>query len=234
MIPIRDRIPTYRFPLVTIVLILINVAVFLWQMLVLGAGGERALQQAVLEYGVVPARVAREPGLATWLTFVTSMFMHGGVMHILGNMLYLWVFGNNIEDVMGRFWFTVFYFLTGFAASLAQVLSSWGSTVPGIGASGAIAGVLAAYLVFFPHARVDTLVIFGYFGRVISLPAVLVLGVWFLLQLFNGVLSLGVSSADGGTAWFAHIGGFVAGLILCLPWVSKARRISLAPLYRRY
>ncbi len=233
MIPIRDRIPTHRFPIVTMVLILINVAVFLWQMLVLGTGGEQALQQAVLEYGVVPARIAQDPGLGTWLTFVTSMFMHGGIMHIVGNMLYLWIFGNNIEDVMGRFWFTVFYFLTGFAASLAQVLSSWGSTIPGIGASGAIAGVLAAYLLFFPRARVDTLIILGYFGRITALPAILVLGIWFLLQLFNGFLSFGVSST-GGTAWFAHIGGFVAGLILCLPWLGKARRVTLPPYYRRY
>ena len=224
MFPIRDRIPTQRFPVVTILLLVINLVVFAWQMLVLGTGGEGALQQAVYDFGVVPARVASDPAAPlTWLTFVTSMFMHGGFLHILGNMLYLWIFGNNVEDVMGRLGFTAFYLLCGFAASLAQVWASWGSNVPGIGASGAIAGVLAAYLIFFPAARVDTLIFLGYFARIASLPAVLVLGLWFVLQLFNGALSFGVS-ASGGVAYFAHIGGFVAGLVLCLPWIAKARR----------
>jgi len=154
------------------------------------------------------------------------MFMHGGFMHILGNMLYLWIFGNNIEDVLGRFWFIIFYLLCGFAASAAQVVMSWGSSIPGIGASGAIAGVLAAYLLFFPTARVDTLIFLGLFARIAALPAVLVLGLWFVLQLFNGALSFGISES-GGVAWFAHIGGFVAGLILCLPWIAKARRKRL-------
>ncbi len=226
MMPIRDRMPTTRFPLVTVVLILINIVVFGWQMLILGGGGEEALQQAVTTWGVVPARVANDPGPLTWLTFVTSMFMHGGFMHILGNMLYLWIFGNNIEDVLGRFWFIIFYLLCGFAASAAQVVMSWGSSIPGIGASGAIAGVLAAYLLFFPTARVDTLIFLGLFARIAALPAVLVLGLWFVLQLFNGALSFGISES-GGVAWFAHIGGFVAGLILCLPWIAKARRKRL-------
>ncbi len=224
MIPIRDRIPTYRFPLVTILLIAANIVVFALQMLVLGTGGENALQQAVYDFGVVPARIAADPTAPlTWLTFITSMFMHGGFMHILGNMLYLWIFGNNIEDVMGKFWFTVFYFLCGFAASAAQVVASWGSSVPGIGASGAIAGVLAAYLLFFPAARVDTLIFLGFFSRIASLPAILVLGLWFVLQLFNGALSVGAGAATGGVAYFAHIGGFVAGLLLCIPWIKKAR-----------
>ena len=225
MMPIRDRIPTYRFPTITILLIVVNIVVFALQMLVLGRGGENALQQAVYDFGVVPARVAADPAAPlTWLTFITSMFMHGGFMHILGNMLYLWIFGNNIEDVMGKFWFTVFYFLCGFAASAAQVVASWGSDVPGIGASGAIAGVLAAYLLFFPAARVDTLIFLGFFSRIASLPAVLVLGLWFVLQLFNGALSVGAGAATGGVAYFAHIGGFVVGLVLCIPWISKARK----------
>jgi membrane associated rhomboid family serine protease len=226
MLPIRDRIPTLRFPLVTVLLLLANIVVFGLQMLILAGGGENALQQVVLDYGVIPAQVTAAPlATATWLTFLTSMFMHGGVMHIFGNMLYLWIFGNNIEDVMGKFWFLAFYLACGVAASLAQVWSSPSSPIPGIGASGAIAGVLAAYLVYFPTARVDTLVIFGFFARMASLPAVIVLGMWFVLQLFNGFLSFGVSSAsEGGVAWFAHIGGFVAGLILCLPWIAAARR----------
>ena len=224
MLPIRDRLPTTRFPLVTVLFIVINIIVFGWQMLLLGGGGEEALQQAVTTWGVVPARVANDPGPLTWLTFVTSMFMHGGFMHILGNMLYLWIFGNNVEDVMGSLWFTVFYFLAGFAASAAQVVASWGSNVPGIGASGAIAGVLAAYLLFYPTARVDTLIFLGFFSRMASLPAVLVLGLWFVLQLFNGVMSVGAGAATGGVAYFAHVGGFVAGLVLCIPWIKKARR----------
>jgi membrane associated rhomboid family serine protease len=231
MFPIRDRLPTIRFPLVTIALIAVNIMVFVLQMLVLGAGGERALNQMVFTFGVVPARVAHDFGPLTWLTFVTSMFMHGGLMHIAGNMLYLWIFGNNVEDVMGPFWFTLFYFACGFAASLAQVFASWGSTVPGIGASGAIAGVLAAYLLFFPTARVETLIFFGYFARVRALPAVFVLGLWFVLQLFNGLLAFGVEQM-GGVAWFAHIGGFVAGLVLALPWIGRARRMGRRAWYR--
>ena len=231
MFPIRDRLPTRRFPIVTIILILVNVVAFLFEMLLLGGGGEGALNQAINSFGVVPARVAVDIGPGTWLTFVTSMFLHGGVMHILGNMLYLWIFGNNVEDVLGPFWFTVFYFACGFAASLAQVLASWGSSVPGIGASGAIAGVLAAYLIFFPRARVDTLIFLGYFVTTRRLPAVIVLGLWFVLQLFNGVLSFGAMQT-GGTAWFAHIGGFVAGLVLALPWLGRARRMGLPQWYR--
>ena len=226
MIPLRDRLPTRHFPVMTISFIALNIVVFALQMLVLGTQGEEGLQQAIYTFGVVPARVASDPGPMTWLTFVTSMFMHGGFMHILGNMLYLWIFGNNVEDVLGPFWFTVFYFLTGFAASAAQVLASPASGVPGIGASGAIAGVLAAYLIFFPAARVDTLIFLGLFSRIAALPAVLVLGLWFVLQLFNGVLSFGVSAASGGVAYFAHIGGFVAGLTLALPWLATARRMG--------
>jgi membrane associated rhomboid family serine protease len=230
MFPIRDRLPTRRFPVVTIILIFVNVIAFLFEMLLL-TGGEDALGSAIYQFGVVPARVAINFGPGTWLTFVTSMFLHGGIMHIAGNMLYLWIFGNNVEDIMGPFWFTVFYFACGFAASLAQVLASWGSNIPGIGASGAIAGVLAAYLIFFPRARVDTLIFLGYFVTTRRLPAVLVLGLWFVLQLFNGVLAFG-ATAGGGTAWFAHIGGFVAGLVLAIPWLRSARRRGMPRGYR--
>jgi membrane associated rhomboid family serine protease len=197
MIPLSDRIPTRRFPIVTILLILVNVLVFAWEMLQLNAGGDVALQQTFLNYGVVPGRVAVEPLSITLLTFVTSMFLHASLLHIGGNMLYLWIFGNNIEDVLGHFWFTVFYFVCGFAASIAQVLMSAGSDLPGIGASGAIAGVLAAYLIFFPRSQINTLLILGIFIAIRRLSAVIVLGLWF--------------------------GGFVAGLILALPWLAQAR-----------
>jgi membrane associated rhomboid family serine protease len=191
-----------------------------------GGGGERALQQVILDYGVIPAQVSAAPlSAATWLDFLTSMFMHGGVMHILGNMLYLWIFGNNIEDVMGKFWFT----------RLLPRLRRGGKPCAGLviarlphprhrrqRRNRRRAGGLPRLL---PTARVDTLIIFGFLRVITSLPAIIVLGMWFVLQLFNGFLSFGVSQASqGGVAWFAHIGGFVAGLILCLPWIAKARR----------
>jgi membrane associated rhomboid family serine protease len=225
MIPLSDRIPTRRFPIVTILLIVVNVLVFAWEMLQLNTGGDSALQQTFLNYGVVPSYVAVEPLSITLLTFVTSMFLHASILHIAGNMLYLWIFGNNIEDVLGHFWFTVFYFVCGFIASAAQVFVSAGSDLPGIGASGAIAGVLAAYLIFFPRSQINTLLILGIFITIRRLPAVLVLGLWFVLQLVSGFLSVG-QTQSGGVAFFAHIGGFASGLILALPWLGQARAIG--------
>jgi membrane associated rhomboid family serine protease len=230
MIPISDRIPTHRFPIITILLILANVLAFGYQLMLQSAGGDRLLFAFIQEYGVVPARVADGLDGGTLFSFVTAMFLHGGLLHIAGNMLYLWVFGNNIEDILGHFWFTVFYFATGFAASITQVMVSWGSTVPGIGASGAIAGVLAAYLLFFPRSRVNTLLIFGFLIMVRALPAILVLGLWFLIQVVQGFLGWG-QTQEGGVAFFAHIGGFVAGFILALPWVGRARRVGARVIY---
>jgi membrane associated rhomboid family serine protease len=222
MIPLSDRIPTRRFPIVTILLILVNVLVFAWEMLQLNTGGDVALQQTFLNYGVVPGRVAVEPLSITLLTFVTSMFLHASLLHIGGNMLYLWIFGNNIEDVLGHFWFTVFYFVCGFAASIAQVLMSAGSDLPGIGASGAIAGVLAAYLIFFPRSQINTLLILGIFIAIRRLSAVIVLGLWFVLQLVSGFLSVG-QTQSGGVAFFCNIGRVVFGVIQALPWLAQAR-----------
>jgi membrane associated rhomboid family serine protease len=175
------------------------------------AGG--TLDQTFYTMGVVPFEVTHNFGPAVALSFLTSLFLHGGFMHIAGNMLYLWIFGNNVEDSMGRGRFLVFYLLTGVIASAAQVLASPSSPVPTIGASGAIAGVLGAYIVLFPNARVQTLIFLGYFARMAHLPALLVLGFWFVLQLFNGLMAFGVAQV-GGVAWFAHVGGFVAGLLL--------------------
>jgi membrane associated rhomboid family serine protease len=175
------------------------------------AGG--TLDQTFYTMGVVPFEVTHNFGPAVALSFLTSLFLHGGFMHIAGNMLYLWIFGNNVEDSMGRGRFLVFYLLSGVIASAAQVLASPSSPVPTIGASGAIAGVLGAYIVLFPNARVQTLIFLGYFARMANLPALLVLGFWFVLQLFNGLMAFGVAQA-GGVAWFAHVGGFVAGLLL--------------------
>jgi len=219
MIPIRDYIPTRRTPVITYLLIAINVVVFLYEMLLLAAG---QLDPFIYDWGVVPARVMGSFGLGTALTFITSMFLHGSFQHVLGNMLYLWIFGNNVEDAMGRGRFVVFYFLTGILSGLAQVLASPGSDIPAIGASGAIAGVLGGYLLLYPQARVSTLIFLGIFARLAEVPAIIVLGFWFVLQLFNGVAAFGVAEM-GGVAWFAHIGGFVAGLILVKLFARRDR-----------
>ena len=210
MLPLRDFIPTRRFPVLTVSIIVVNIMAFAYELLA-EAGG--TLDQTFYTMGVVPFEVTHNFGPAVALSFLASLFLHGGFMHIAGNMLYLWIFGNNVEDSMGRGRFLVFYLLTGVIASAAQVLASPSSPVPTIGASGAIAGVLGAYIILFPNARVQTLIFLGYFARMAHLPALLVLGFWFVLQLFNGLMAFGVAQA-GGVAWFAHVGGFVAGLLL--------------------
>jgi len=210
MIPLRDVNPARRVPVVTLVLIGLNVLAFLYEQSL----SARGLQRLVMQYGVVPARFtdgAITAGEA--LTLLTSMFLHGGWLHIGGNLLYLWIFGNNIEDRLGPIRFVIFYLLTGAAASALQIVIDPASRTPMIGASGAIAGVLGGYIVLYPRARVITLVLIFFFIQVVSIPAVVLLGWWFLIQLFNGVLSLG-EYASGGVAFFAHIGGFVTGVIL--------------------
>jgi membrane associated rhomboid family serine protease len=213
MIPIRDHNPTRRTPYVTIAIILACVLVYLWQLSL----SEPAATAAIYRYGFIPAILFDQASLPPELagvpataTLFTSMFMHGSVMHLAGNLLYLWVFGNNIEDACGHVRFAVFYLLCGLLAALAQALPEPASEVPMIGASGAISGVLGAYLVLFPHARVQVLVpmIIVFFTTV---PAGLVLGLWFLFQLLNGAMS---PSAGGGIAFWAHVGGFVAGMAL--------------------
>jgi membrane associated rhomboid family serine protease len=208
MLPIGDHNPRQRPPVITIVLILINVVVFIYQVLL----SERALTALILRAGMVPFDVTQNPGLASGLTLFSSMFLHGGFMHILGNMLYLWVFGDNVEDCLGHIPFLIFYLAAGLAAAWAQIAVDPLSKVPTIGASGAVAGVLGAYLVLYPGRRVRTLVFVLYFIRVIELPAIVVLGFWFVLQIFNGAMAL-TTATSGGVAWFAHIGGFIAGLL---------------------
>jgi len=206
-IPLRDDNPTSRFPLVTVALIAVNTAVFLFQ-----AATPHGLELAALRFGAVPFAITHfrslpEPAaFPPLLTLATSLFLHGSLFHLLGNMLYLWIFGNNIEDRLGPVRFALFYFACGVAASLTHVLFAPGSRVPMIGASGAIAGVLGAYALLFPRARVRTLIFLIFYIGVVSIPAGLVLGLWFLLQ----VLNVGMG---GGVAWFAHIGGFLAGLL---------------------
>ena len=215
MIPLHDDNPTTIRPLVTITIIVICVLVFLWEWSL----GPQDLQRVVYAFGTIPAvlfdRAELSPALAVIppeLTLVTSMFMHGGWMHLISNMLYLWIFGNNIEDAMGHGRFIVFYLLCGLAAALAHAGLDPDSRVPMIGASGAISGVLGAYLLLYPHARVLVGVPLGFFVYTIYLPAMLVLGFWFFLQVINSTAA--AAGQQGGVAWFAHIGGFLAGMAL--------------------
>jgi membrane associated rhomboid family serine protease len=227
VIPLRDANPTRRFPILTIVLIAACVVAFAWELGVEASGGEEALGRLFLEYGAVPARLttALDAGdllSGAALSVVTSMFLHGGWLHLIGNMLYLWIFGNNIEDRFGRLGFLVFYLAGGVAAVVAQVAVDPTSPIPLVGASGAIAATLGAYLVLFPRARVLALVFLGFFYQLLEIPAVIVLGFWFVLQLIEGFGSLGASSALGGVAFFAHIGGFVAGAVV--GWLVRVGR----------
>jgi len=225
--PLKDNIPTRRFPILTVAIIAINVVMFfLFQEAYFG--NQETFDQRVIEYGAIPYEIthpgeqctgigecsANNNGLAsTWLTILTSMFMHGGLLHIGGNMLFLWIFGNNIEDSMGRPRFVLFYLLGGLAAVLAQTVIEPNAAVPTIGASGAVAAVLGGYALLYPRARVVTLIFIVVFFTIIELPALLVLGGWFLLQALNGASDLATpAGGGGGVAYFAHIGGFLFGL----------------------
>jgi len=208
MLPLRDENPTYSTPYVNYLLIAINVLVFLYQVM-LGPTEEKFVYQ----FAVIPAQLTSGIDLGDITDLITSMFMHAGWAHIGGNMLYLWIFGDNVEDSMGHWRYLIFYLAGGLAAGVVHVITNPNSQLPTVGASGAIAGVLGAYLVLFPRSRVLTLVTLGYFIRMIKVPASVVLGLWFVLQLFNGVLSLGGPDV-GGVAFWAHVGGFVAGFLL--------------------
>ncbi len=209
MIPIRDQLPTRIIPFVNYGLIAANVLCFLWQLAAMGVG----YVDIVKDWGFIPARFLVDP-VGDVGTIFTSMFMHGGWMHLLGNMLFLWVFGDNIEDAIGHFRYVVFYLLAGLLAAASQMLIDPQSIVPMVGASGAISGVLAAYVSLYPRARV--LVLFPIFILVtfLEFPAWLVILEWFVLQILSGVTSLAGPPGQGGVAFFAHIGGFVAGLFL--------------------
>lgn len=210
MIPLRDTNPRQKIPvpIVNIVLIIVNVFMWLWEVS-LGAQLMPVMQQIAF----VPARFWAPGGLVADITAMfVSMFLHGGWMHLGGNMLYLWVFGDNMEDRLGHFKYLLFYLACGIAATLAHAIVEPGSTLPAVGASGAIAGVLGGYLILFPAARVMTLIPIFVFVTIRELPALFVLGLWFVLQLFTGAVTLG--GEGGGVAYFAHIGGFVAGVAL--------------------
>jgi len=274
MIPLRDMLPSRRFPIVTVSLIVLNLLVFLfqgflgtqapfredwateraeWKLAELEeppifspyypyATGQRILSSMPNTYEIArdewfQTQFALIPGellggrdlpptvpIPIWLTLLTSLFLHGGILHLLGNMLYLWIFGDNVEDAMGPVRFLVFYLLCGIVAALAQIAIGLGSTVPMVGASGAIAGVLAAYFMLFPRSRVLTLIPLFFFLRMVTVPAVFLLGFWFLWQVISGAGSFGSS---GGVAFFAHIGGFIAGLFLVFPFRQRHVPVTL-------
>ena len=262
MIPLKDDVPTRRLPVLTLALIAINVAMFfLFQGAFLTSDAE--FDDKVAEYGAIPYEIAHpgdacdlsggrvicegEDGVSgeapedlapTWLTLLTSMFMHGGLLHLGFNMLFLWIFGNNVEDSMGRARFAGFYLLGGLAALGLQTVVDTSAAVPTIGASGAVAAVLGGYAVLYPRARVVTLIVIVFFVTVVQLPALLVLGVWILLQLAAGVADLTspVGGEAGGVAYFAHIGGFVFGMLLIRMFANRVNedydRQGRIPVYR--
>jgi membrane associated rhomboid family serine protease len=274
LIPLKDNNPTSRFPVITVALIVINVAVFIWQWTYptdpeLTQLGVKSVDQSSLEYGAMPYRVLHpgqkgdcaigavtpqnEPGVVCpgtkdftqaqergqagaapkpipldqapwWVTVFTSMFMHGGILHIAGNMLFLWVFGNNIEDSMGRAKFVIFYLLAGLIALYSQSLIDPGSTAPTIGASGAVAGVLGGYALLYPQARVLTLIFIIFFVTLVEIPALVLLGIWFFLQFLPALGEVAVSvGGSGGVAYFAHVGGFLFGLAAIKLFATRRR-----------
>ena len=234
MIPLRDANPTRRAPIVTLLLIAACFVVFAYELGITADSGDAGLNRFFLQYGVVPRKVSaaidhRDIASPAIVAIFTSMFLHGGWIHILGNMLYLWIFGNNVEDRLGRVAFLGFYLVGGVAAALTQIAINPESTAPLVGASGAIAAALGAYLVLYPGARILSLVFLGFFYQLIEVPALIVLGFWFVLQLIDGLGSLGASNAQGGVAFFAHIGGFVLGVIVGL--LLRGRGMGPRPAY---
>ena len=245
MLPLKDNVPTRSFPAVSVALIAVNVVIYVYEFFLwfdpAPAGrpslGAQLYQQFVIEFGLIPCRfgdicppqldtvLAEAPRPA--LTIFTSMFVHGGLLHVGGNMLYLWIFGKNVEDSMGHERFLVFYLVCGLSASAAQYLLNPASAIPMVGASGAVSGTLGAYLLLHPRARIWTLVIFGFFARMIPVPALVVLGFWVVLQFANSIFTF-ARGGTGGVAFLAHLGGFVAGLLLInvfrRPPVRRRRR----------
>lgn len=223
MLPLRDDIPASRFPAVTIALIVVNALVFFQELMI----GPR-LNDFLLDWGLVPARYtdgsigSQFSLLEQALPFLSSMFLHGGWIHLLGNMWTLWIFGDNVEDRLGHGKFLLLYLLSGLAAAALHIFTNVGSVLPTIGASGAVAGVMGAYIRFFPRARVHTVIPPFIWGPIFDLPAVVFLGWWLLLQFFNGALSLGAGQGFGGVAWWAHVGGFIFGMVMA----GRARKAS--------
>jgi membrane associated rhomboid family serine protease len=236
--PLKDNIPTLRFPAVTVTLIVINVVAYLfWQRggITLGEPTSEHFLCNLYDYAEIPFEVTHPgeqvglegcgvPTAPTWLTLFTAMFMHGGLLHLGGNMLFLWIFGNNVEDSMGPVKFLLFYLLAGLAAAALQILIGPDSQVPNVGASGAIAGVLGGYLILFPRARVITVIFIIFFFTIVELPALLILGLWFVQQILFGYLDFNSGGEGGGVAYFAHIGGFAFGLLAIKLFADERKR----------
>jgi membrane associated rhomboid family serine protease len=225
VLPIRDDIPASRYPAMTVALIAVNVLVFIHE-LKLGP----KLEEFFFLYGVIPARYTH-PGIAEFFSlreqvfaFFSSMFLHGGWLHLIGNLWTLWIFGDNVEDRLGRGRYLALYLGGGLAAALLHVFTNWTSAVPTVGASGAIAAVMGAYFRFYPHARIETIIPPFVLGPIFTLPAILFLGWWFLIQLLQGAMSLGSKGGVSGVAWWAHVGGFIFGFAICLMAARKPKR----------
>ena len=221
MFPIGDEHNGRRLtPVVNYGLIAVNILVFVYQLTLSDLGRNSPLEQFIFRYGAIPDEISSGNDL---FALITSQFLHGGWLHLGGNMLFLWVFGDNVEDTMGHYSYLFFYLLSGIVAGLAQVVVDPSSGIPLVGASGAISGVLGAYITLFPKGKIRTLVLLGFFPLVFLIPAWIQIGLWALLQFFNGFASLGVDTQEvgGGVAYFAHIGGFVAGVVLV--WLFRDR-----------
>ncbi|MDO8447040.1 MAG: rhomboid family intramembrane serine protease [Deltaproteobacteria bacterium] len=225
MFPIRDTIPSRTYPVMTLTIILANAAVFLFE---LGLS-EDQLKNMFFLFGFIPARYSQSTWAAVtefptgYWPFFTSMFLHGGWLHIIFNMWSLWIFGDNVEDRMGHIRFLVFYVLCGIAAGIMHLFTSLGSTLPTVGASGAIAGVMGAYFLLYPYARIITMIPVFFYPVFIEVPAVIFIGLWLYSQLFSGVASLSATTQVGGIAWWAHVGGFMAGAVLTHFFVKRHR-----------
>lgn len=224
-LPLKDLNPARRTPWVTLALVALNAGAFAYQ-----AFGPLPAEQLFARFALIPNRLLLDgmvspefPGSA--ITFLTSMFLHGDLFHLGGNLLYLWIFGNNVEDVLGHMPFFFFYLGAGLGGHALHLLTNIGSAIPTVGASGAISGVLAAYLIRFPHARIVSLVFLLFFVRSVILPASIVIGVWFAIQVLSGLSSLGAASMGGGVAWFEHVGGFLVGLSL-FPLLRPSRAFA--------
>jgi membrane associated rhomboid family serine protease len=220
LIPYKDDNPTGIFPFVTIGIVALNAVLYLWTLF--SPTGE---QQIVYYYGAIPHNLLtfeKTQPIHPLATVFSSMFLHGGLLHFGGNMLYLWIFGNNIEDRLGHLRFVFFYLAAGVIAAYAHAFTEPASRIPMIGASGAVSGILGAYLLLFPRAHVHTVIILGFFWQVVRVPALIVIGFWAIIQLVNGIMTQGLLG-QGGVAWFAHLGGFIFGLISIKLWLPKRR-----------
>lgn len=237
MLPLKDTIPSNTYPFINYTFIILNVVMFFFELL---QGPE--LEQFIEQFGVIPYyyKLSYNPEIEIldyvymkYFPLISSLFLHGSWFHLLGNMLFLWIFGDNVEDRLGHFRYLLFYFICGITASLSHVFVNINSTIPTIGASGAIAGVLGAYVLLYPWARVKTLIIIFIFIDIIELPAVIFIIFWFLIQLFSGFGSILAAGGSGGVAWFAHIGGFVSGFLL-VPVFKKRQKSRKPPRFSRH